>query len=75
MKVKPKSPAERFKEIAPRRVNKVLQALVSLSNCSSRNYEYSDEQVKKMFRAIKTELKATEDKFRSNGEKKERFKF
>ena len=70
-----KKPSERFEEIAPKRVNKVLQSLASLSKCSSRNYEYSDEQVNKMFRAIKAELKITEDKFKSSKKKKKGFTF
>ena len=73
--IKRKTPEERFKYIAPKRVNKILKSIESLSKCSTRNYSYSEEQVKKMFRAIKTELRLAEDKFKSNGKSKSRFKF
>ena len=70
-----KSRSERFQDIAPKRVNKVLKAIESLSKCSTRNYEYNDVQVTKMFKAIKAELRITEDKFKSNGKSKGGFKF
>ncbi len=75
VKRKPKSPAERFSEIAPKRVNKVLKSIESLSKCSTRNYEYSREQVNKMFKAIKAELRIAEDKFKPSSKSKSGFRF
>ncbi len=50
---KPKSRKERFKDVAGRRVQKVLNDLDSLSNCANKStYEYTDEEVRKMLRAI-----------------------
>jgi hypothetical protein len=52
-KVKPKSRKERFKDVAGRRVQKVLDDLDSLSKCANKGtYEYTDEEVRKMIRAI-----------------------
>jgi len=44
---------DRFKNVAGRRVQKVLDDLESLSKCANKNtYEYSDEEVRKMLKAI-----------------------
>jgi len=44
---------KRFKTVASRRVQRVLDTMDNLSKCSNkRNYEYTDEEVKKMFRVI-----------------------
>ena len=52
-KAKPKSRKDRFKDVAGRRVQKVLDDLDSLSKCANKStYEYSDEEVRKMLRAI-----------------------
>jgi len=43
----------RFKVVASRRVQKVLDGLGNLEKCSNRrNYEYSEEDVKKMFKVL-----------------------
>ena len=45
---------ERFKKVASKRVQKVLDGVDNLSKCSNRrNYEYDDEEVAKMIKAIK----------------------
>jgi predicted solute-binding protein len=44
---------DRFKNVAGRRVQKVLDDLESLSKCASRaTYDYSEEDVRKMLKAI-----------------------
>jgi len=44
---------DRFKNVAGRRVQKVLDDIESLSKCANRStYEYSDEEVRKMLKAI-----------------------
>ena len=71
-----KTPEQRFVDIAPNRVDRVVSAINSLSKCSSRNYKYDNKQVNKMFTTIKRELRIAEDKFRSNGKpSKQGFKF
>jgi len=65
IKVSQKTPKrQRFEKVAARRVQKVIDFLDSLSNCANRsNYEYDDEDVKKMFRAIREKLSQTESVF------------
>lgn len=44
---------DRFKNVAGRRVQKVLDDLDSLSKCANKStYEYSDDEVRKMLKAI-----------------------
>ena len=55
--VKAKSKKDRFKDVAGRRVQKVLDDMESLSKCANRNtYEYSDEEVRKMIKAINEKM-------------------
>ena len=56
---------ERFKKIAEQRTNKILKTLKLLANCANKsNYDYTDEEVKKIFLAIEKEIKSTKNKFR-----------
>ncbi len=65
---------ERFLKIATNRTNKILDDIRLLGNCSNlNNYEYTKEDVEKMFSAIQEALNETKAKFGS--EPKERFKF
>lgn len=49
--------AERFKRVAENRTNKIIDQIRLLGNCSNRsNYEYTEEDVKKIFAAIEVEL-------------------
>jgi hypothetical protein len=69
---------ERFENVASRRVQKVMDFLDSLANCANRtNYEYTDDDVKKMFSALREKLKMTESAFGSalNKTEKNKFKF
>jgi hypothetical protein len=44
---------KRFKTVAARRVQRVLDSMDNLSKCANkRNYEYTDEEIKKMFRVM-----------------------
>lgn len=55
---------ERFKKIAAKRVNKILEDLRLLSNCSNKgNYEYGEDEVKKIFNAIDKEYAKCKNKF------------
>ena len=62
-----KSPKRlRFEKIASNRVQRIIDTLASLSNCSNKNnYEYSKDDVDKMFRIIREKLKDTELTFNS----------
>jgi len=49
---------DRFKRIASKRTEKVLDALRKLGNCSNRGiYGYFSEDVSKVFSAVDSELK------------------
>ena len=55
---------DRFKKIATNRTNRILNDLRLLGNCSNKsNYKYTEEDVKKIFSAIESELKETKMKF------------
>ncbi len=72
-----KTKRERFEEIASGRVNRVILALQSLQKCSNTyNYEYSEEDVRKMVNTLRKqldELKMAYDKGLTKN--KETFKF
>ena len=64
----------RFIRIAERRTNNILEQLRLLGNCSNKNnYSYTEEDVKKIFNVIETELKEVKMKFNSKANK-EKFK-
>lgn len=57
---------ERFKRLAEARVNRILDMLKLLGNCSFKGtYEYTDEQVEKVFQKLQSELDKTHKLFRS----------
>jgi hypothetical protein len=63
---------ERFKRVASKRTNDILEKIRILGNCSDRrNYEYSDDEISKIFSGIEKQLKVIKVKFRLG--KKERF--
>lgn len=65
---------ERFVRIAEARTNKILDMIRLLGNCSSKaSYEYTDEDVKKIFNTLEKELKNTKNKFLGIEAKDERF--
>ena len=67
---------ERFEKIAGSRVQAIIDKLYSLSKCSNRNnYSYTEEDVKKMFIAIREAVKKCEGKFIEELEKQEKSKF
>lgn len=61
---------ERFKRLASLRTNKVLKYLKVLGNCANRQiYEYSKEDIDKIFKAIDRKVKETKAKFHFSKEK------
>ena len=55
---------KRFKRVAERRVQRVLDSLRSLSQCSNkRMYAWNDDQLKKIWNAIDNEVKACKANF------------
>ncbi len=66
------SKRERFVRLAEARTNKILDMMKLLGNCSSKsNYDYTDEDVKKIFGALEKELKNTKAKFNGTDIQKE----
>ncbi len=55
--------AERFVRIATPRVNKVINALDILANCSGATYDYTEEQVESMFVAIEAAVITAKKQF------------
>ena len=64
---------ERFKRIAAKRTNDILDKIRILGNCSNKSsYDYTGEEINKVFGEIEKQLKLTKAKFLSG--KKDRFK-
>ena len=68
---------DRFEKVASKRVQNIINSLISLSKCSnSYNYSYNKEDVDLMIKEIKNALAKTEASFRSNLKgQKSNFKF
>ena len=72
-----KTKRERFQDVASGRVNRVISALQSLKKCSNvYNYEFNEEDVRKMINAIRKETEETKLSFdKGLSKNKEVFKF
>lgn len=68
---------ERFKNVAGRRVQKILDNIDSLSKCANKtNYEYENADVTKMIQVIRSKVKVLESSYNSNTKStKNTFKF
>lgn len=69
---------DRFKSVAGRRVQKVLDDLESLSKCSNMSiYEYSEPDVRKMLKAINDKVSLLKLSFEATNNKsnKQTFEF
>jgi hypothetical protein len=64
---------ERFKRVAERRTNDILEKIRVLGNCANRgSYDFSEEEVNKIFSEIDKQLKIVKMKFLAD--KREKFK-
>ena len=55
---------ERFKRIAAKRTNDILEKIRILGNCSNKSsYDYTEEEINKIFTEIDKQLKLTKAKF------------
>ena len=55
---------ERFEKVASKRVQRVLDTLELIQNCSNRNnYEYTEADVEYMFTEMSKALKAAREEF------------
>jgi hypothetical protein len=61
---------DKFVELAEARVSRAMQAIRVVGNLSNRNnYEYSDDDVKKIVKALSSEIEAMQGRFRSSDSK------
>ena len=61
---KNETPRDRFKRLAAARTNSNLQRLKVLGNCSNRHiYEYTEDDIDKIFSEIERKVKETKAKF------------
>ena len=64
LKIDGESKKDRFKRLATSRTNAVIERIRILSNCSNQGlYDYSDEDIKEIFKAIENELKIGKSRF------------
>ena len=64
----------RFKRIAEARVNKIIDMLRLLGNCSfTGTYEYDDDQIDNIFHELQIKLNQTKDLFKRSRRNKNRF--
>ncbi|MDD3065857.1 MAG: hypothetical protein PHT24_06340 [Endomicrobiaceae bacterium] len=61
---KPEIKRERFKRLAEYRTNEILKRLKVLGNCANRSaYDYTEEDINKIFSAIEKRAKEIKSKF------------
>lgn len=61
---------QRFKRLATKRVNKALNQLRVLGNLANRSYyDYTEEDINKMFKAIESQVKGLKGKFHTGPSK------
>ena len=59
--------SDKFKRLAEKRMKVALRQIQLIGNLSNRNnYDYSADQVKKMFSALNEEIKTAESAFKPN---------
>ena len=62
--------AKAFRRIAAKRTVRILDSLRLLGQCSNRrSYEYTDDQITKVFNEIRHAVRDTEQRFRNNSKK------
>ena len=66
---------ERFLRIAESRVNRILSNLDNLAKCANpRNYEYKDEEIRKIFREIDRKVREVKIQFQGKAGNQQRFR-
>lgn len=71
-----KTRRERFETVGGNRVNIILKTLSNLASCANRNnYEYSEADVRKMFKAIKDKVTLVEKQFAAELDRKRSMEF
>lgn len=72
---KKESRNEKFRRLARVRVSKVSEDIRKLGNLSSPNYEYSEEEVARMFEYIQSRLDEAKARFSDDHEEMPEFDF
>jgi len=68
-------PRERFKRLGTLRTNEVLKRLKILGNCANTSaYEYTEEDIKKIFSTIEKKVSEVKAKFQFSGNRHKEFK-
>lgn len=66
---------QKFRELAEKRANKAIDAILLIGNLSNRQlYVYEDDEVKRIVKALKEAIGEVEAKFKSPHGKSNRFK-
>lgn len=61
---------EKFKRLASKRTTNLLNQLRLLGNLANRaNYDYTDEDLRKIFHAVEDQLRIVKAKFKGEGRK------
>ena len=72
---KEENKSERFKRLAEKRTRKVLNEIRVLSNLANKGlYEYTPEQIKKVFAVIRDSLTKADARFRGEQKKDTEFR-
>lgn len=62
---------ERFIRIAELRTSKIIESLISLSKLSNKNnYDYTERELRQIFRAIDQQLNSTKSAFKQQDKNK-----
>lgn len=65
---------DRFVRLAENRTNKIIDMIRLLGNCANKsNYDYTEEDIQKIFNAIEKELRNTKSKFVSSESEDKKF--
>ncbi len=65
---------EKFVELAEKRVNNTLKQIQLVGNLANKKaYDYNEDQINKIFSALKNELRVAENKFKNELNKKNKF--
>jgi hypothetical protein len=71
----PRDKSAKFIELAEKRVNKTLNELKLIKNLSNKNYyEYTDDQAKKIIRALQQEMDLIKKSFTTINTQEQGFK-
>lgn len=63
--------ARKFRDLAEKRVNNAIKQIQLIGNLSNKyNYEYTEEEVKKIINALKAEIRNLEIKFELSSNKR-----